>query len=150
MALVYSAVCGREAVLRWLCPALPLTSTECQTELISRPHSVPLDWDGDCAEWNKDSLKMHVHVTHGVHSTTYPSPSHRNIHMYSMYMLLSPFLIKAVSSFTISLSFSNASVLYTYFPCKSSLGCTTGLSYGMWHLTCLWLVLLGNRNATCM
>ena len=25
--------------------------------------------------------------------------------------------LKAVSSFTISLSFSNASVLYTYFPC---------------------------------
>ena len=44
--------------------------------------------------------------------------------LYRMYMYIhnvhtaSFSFLKAVSSFTISLSFSNASVLYTYFPCR--------------------------------
>ena len=38
-----------------------------------------------------------------------------HVHVHNSILLLSPFLRLAVSSFTISLSFFNASVLYTYF-----------------------------------
>ena len=63
MAPVQCAVCGREAVLRQLSLALPPTSRGCQTELRSRLHSVSLDWDEDCVEWNKESLTTSIHIT---------------------------------------------------------------------------------------
>ena len=43
-----------------LSPSSPPTSRECQTSLKSVPHSVPLDWAGDCAEWNSESRFLKV------------------------------------------------------------------------------------------
>ena len=100
-----------------------------------RTHS---PWDALSRDKLLAVLEVHVYILHvHVHVHTcmwFSKPSQLPVYMYirlyaslySLYMYIYIYstlqhtafsFLKAVSSFTISLSFSNASVLYTYFPC---------------------------------